>query len=109
MCVYIDPYYLYMQGDYIFYPEVITFDSIALGAINTSFYKREGASDFDNNLIVDQLLGEVLLLSVIQMTCLSYVTLFHTCSHLNLGYFICCLWTVHLAIPWPRPHRRLAM
>ena len=75
--VYIDPCCLpvYMQGDYIFYPEVITFDSIALGAINTSFYKREEAFDFDNNIVVDQLLREVLLLSVIQMICLSYVTL----------------------------------
>ena len=48
-----------MQEDLIFDPAVITFDSIADGAVNTSFYRREGASDTDSNLIVDQLLGEV--------------------------------------------------
>lgn len=73
--------YIYMQGDFIFYPEVITFDSIALGAINTSFYKREGASDFDNNLVVDQLLGEVfsplLIKQPIHMYYPSHVTFTH--------------------------------
>ena len=43
----------------MFDPGVITFDSIALAAINTSFYTLEGAADSRSNLIVDQLIGEV--------------------------------------------------
>ena len=48
-----------MQEDYIFDPAVITYDSINLGVVNTSFYRRESVSSIDGNLIVDQLLGEV--------------------------------------------------
>ena len=47
------------QGDFNFDPAVITFDSIADGAVNTSFYRREGASNTESNIIVDQLLQEV--------------------------------------------------
>ena len=59
-----------MQEDYIFDPAVITFDSIALGTVNTSFYRREGASNIDGNLIVDQLLGEVSDCDVTVVYCL---------------------------------------
>ena len=45
-----------MQEDFIFDPAVITFDSIADGVVNTSFYRQEGASNTENNIIVDQLL-----------------------------------------------------
>ena len=51
-----------MQEDYVFDPAVITFDSIADGAVNTSFYRREGTYNTDSNLIVDQLLGKVSLI-----------------------------------------------
>jgi hypothetical protein len=44
--------------NYIFDPAVITFGSIALGTVNTSFYRREGASNINGNLIVDLLLQE---------------------------------------------------
>ena len=53
--------YTLMQPGYVFDPGVITFDSIALAAINTSFYTLEGTADNKSNLIVDQLLGEVLV------------------------------------------------
>lgn len=49
------------QAAYIFDPGVITFDSIALSAINTSFYTLEGASDNQSALIVETLVGEVCL------------------------------------------------
>ena len=53
---------IFMQEDYIFDPAVITYSSIAHGAVNTSFYRQEGASNIDGNLIVDQLLGEVYIM-----------------------------------------------
>ena len=53
------PLNFFMQEDYIFDPAVITYDTIALGVVNASFYRREGTSNIDGNLIVDQLLGEV--------------------------------------------------
>ena len=57
-----------MQENYIFDPAVITFGSIALGTVNTSFYRREGASNINGNLIVDLLLQEVHTCDVINIT-----------------------------------------
>ena len=47
-----------MQGEYIFDPAVITYDMIASGVINTSFYRLDGASDTDV-ITINLLFGEV--------------------------------------------------
>ena len=49
-----------MQGEYIFDPAVITFDMISSGDINTSFYRLDGASMTDSDVItINLLFGEV--------------------------------------------------
>ena len=52
-----------MQGEYIFDPAVITFDMIESGIVSTSFYRLDGATKTDSDVItVNLLLGEVCVL-----------------------------------------------
>lgn len=76
------------QAAYIFDPGVITFDSIALSAINTSFYTLEGASDNQSALIVETLVGEVCLLAQTMKPCTKfpyYISLNHMSHHSLCG------------------------
>ena len=77
-----------MQGDFIFDPAVITFD-IANGAVNTSFYRREGTSNTESNITVDQLLEEVSTISntctcdVVYISVMLYIPVSTTHVHVN--------------------------
>ena len=79
---------------------MITFDSIALGAVNTSFYRLKGAPFTDNNLTVNLLLGEVYVIQTDRAFNSVYV---YMCLHESLGAIVYCtclesIYTSHTAI-----------